>query len=94
VQFVHDAALVVVPLRAGLQYAAGVNGVLKAMAMGKALIVFATPGIADYVEDRVTARLVPPGDTASLRGVVAELLADHEQARRWTRALDRWCRAA
>jgi len=73
------AAVVVVPLRAGLQYAAGVNAVLEAMAMGKALVVSATPGIADYVEDEVTARLVPPGDQASLRAVVAELLKDHEQ---------------
>lgn len=73
------AAVVVVPLRAGLQYAAGVSAVLEAMAMGKALVASATPGIADYVEDGVTARLVPPGDPASLRAVVAELLADHGQ---------------
>ena len=73
------AAVVVVPLRFGLQYAAGVNAVLEAMAMGKALVVSATPGIADYVEDEITARLVPPGDPSRLRAVVSELLSDHGQ---------------
>ncbi|MDQ3701618.1 MAG: glycosyltransferase family 4 protein [Chloroflexota bacterium] len=74
-----SAAVVVVPIRAGLQYAAGVNAVLEAMAMGKALIVSATPGIADYVEDGVTARLVPPGHPTRLRDVLVELLSDHQQ---------------
>ena len=73
------AAVIAVPLQAGLQYAAGVNAVLEAMAMGKALVVSATPGIADYVEDGVTARLVPPGDPSRLRVVLSELLSDHGQ---------------
>lgn len=73
------AAVVVVPLQPGLRYAAGVNAVLEAMAMGKALIVSATPGIVDYVEDGLTARLVPPSDPSRLRAVVSELLSDHRQ---------------
>ncbi len=73
------AAVIVVPLQAGLQYAAGVNAVLEAMAMGKALVVSATPGIVDYVEEGLTARLVPPGDPRRLRDVVSELLSDHGQ---------------
>ena len=74
-----QAAVVVVPLRAGLRYAAGVNAVLEAMAMGKALVVSATPGIADYLEDGITARLVPPADPWRLRAVVSELLSDDGQ---------------
>jgi glycosyltransferase involved in cell wall biosynthesis len=73
------AAVIVVPLRAGLQYAAGVNAVLEAMAMGKALVVSATPGIADYVEDEVTARVVPAADPERLRAAIAELLSDHQR---------------
>jgi glycosyltransferase involved in cell wall biosynthesis len=73
------AAVVVVPLERDLQYAGGVNAVLEGMAMGKALVVSATPGISDYVEDGITARVVPPGDPTRLRAVVAEVLADAEQ---------------
>ena len=73
------AAVVVVPLQAGLRYAAGVNAVLEAMAMGKALVVSVTPGILDYVEDGLTARLVPPGDPSRLRAAVSELLGDQAQ---------------
>ena len=63
----------------GLTYAAGVNVERETMAMGKALVVSATPGIADYVQDGVTARVVPAGDEARLRAVVSELLADGSQ---------------
>jgi glycosyltransferase involved in cell wall biosynthesis len=73
------AAVVVVPLERDLRYAGGVNAVLEGMAMGKAVVVSATPGISDYVEDGVTARVVPPGDPTRLRAVVADLLADSRQ---------------
>lgn len=70
------AAIVVVPLMPGLLYAAGVNAVLEAMAMGKALIVTATPGIADYVDHGLTARTVPPRDPHALSDAIADLLGD------------------
>jgi glycosyltransferase involved in cell wall biosynthesis len=76
------AAVVVVPLQGGERYAAGVNAVQEAMAMGKAVVVTATPGIADYVQDGETARLVAPGDPEALRQVLAELLADQGQRSR------------
>ncbi len=76
------AAVVVVPLQGGQRYAAGVNTVMEAMAMGRALVVTDTPGIADYVVDAETARVVPAGDPPALRAVIAELLADEPQRRR------------
>jgi glycosyltransferase involved in cell wall biosynthesis len=76
------AAVAVVPLHGGERFAAGVNAVMEAMAMGKALIVTDTPGIADYVADGETARVVPAGDPAALRDVIAELLGDEHQRRR------------
>ena len=74
------AALVVVPLQPGTDYAAGVNGVLEAMAMRKSLIVSDTPGIRDYVTPNETARIVPPGDPDALAQAISELLGDRAHA--------------
>ena len=76
------ASLVVVPLEKGTEYAAGVNGVLEAMAMQKPLVVTNTPGIADYVEDGQTARTVPSADPAALREAITQLLQDGAEAQR------------
>ena len=76
------ARLVVVPLEAGCDYAAGVNAVLEAQAMRKPLIVTHTPGIADYVEDGRTARVVPAGDPAALRAGITGLLGDEAERAR------------
>jgi glycosyltransferase involved in cell wall biosynthesis len=76
------AALVVLPLQAETDYAAGSTGALEAMAMAKPLVVTGTPGIADYVEDGQTARVVPPADPPALRRAITELLEDHACARR------------
>jgi glycosyltransferase involved in cell wall biosynthesis len=76
------ASVVVVPLEAGTDFAAGVNAVLEAMAMAKALVVSDVPGIRDYVVDGETAVLVPAGDAPALRLAVADLLAAPERRRR------------
>jgi glycosyltransferase involved in cell wall biosynthesis len=86
------AAVVVVPLQPGTDYAAGVNAVLEAMAMQKPLIVSDTPGIRDYVAANETARLVPPGDPDALACALSELLEDrahaHALARNARRVID------
>ncbi len=74
------ASVVVVPLEPGLDFAAGVNAVLEAMAMGRPLIVTSTPGIADYIEDGITAQLVPAGDARALREAIQELLREPQAA--------------
>ncbi len=69
------ARLVVVPLHA-CDYAAGVNGALEAMAMGKASVVSGTEGLAEYVRDGETNRVVPPGDAAALADAIGALWDD------------------
>ena len=74
------ASVVVVPLLAGTNYAAGVNAVLEAMAMAKPLIVSGTPGIADYVQDGETCRVVSPGNALALCAALTELQNPREAA--------------
>ncbi len=76
------ATMVVVPLHGGVDYAAGVNALLEAMAMCKPVIVSDIPGLEGYVEDRVTGRVVPPGDPDELSKVMGELFDDPDEARR------------
>ena len=78
----EGAAVVVVPLRGGTRYAAGVNAVLEAMAMARPLVVTETPGLDGYLDDGTTLRTVPPGDPAALADAVGALLADDAEARR------------
>ena len=77
-----EARLVVVPIEKGTEYAAGVNAVLEAMAMGKPLVVSGTPGIADYVEDGVNARSVAAGDADAMAAAIKNLLSAPEEAAR------------
>ncbi|MEU6890302.1 glycosyltransferase [Streptomyces sp. NPDC046557] len=49
---------------------------LEAMACGKPVVASEVGGQLDTVADRVTGRLVPPGDAPALTAAVAELLAD------------------
>jgi glycosyltransferase involved in cell wall biosynthesis len=77
----YDAAtIVVVPLYPGIEYAAGVNAVLEGMAMAKPVVVSATPGIADYVDDGETGLLVPPANADALRDALSNLLDDDAEA--------------
>ncbi len=69
------ARLVVVPLNA-CDYAAGSTGALEAMAMGKASVVTGTEGLAEYVRDGETNRVVPPGDAPAMADAVRALWDD------------------
>ena len=66
------ARFVVVSVEA-VGYAAGVSTICEAMAMGKAIVATASPGIAEYLEDQVTGLVVPPGDAESLARAIEEL---------------------
>ena len=66
------ARLIVVPLF-DVDYAAGVNAVLEAMAMAKPLILSRTRGITDYVVHNETGIYVSPGDAEELREVILSL---------------------
>ena len=69
------ASVVVVPLVPN-EFQAGVTTILEAMAMAKAVVVSATGGQRDVVEDGITGVLVPPRDPRTLGDAVARLLAD------------------
>lgn len=69
------ASVVAVPL-VPTDFQAGVTSLLEAMAMGKAVVVTATEGQRDIVQDGVTGLTVPPGHAVALREAIARLLAD------------------
>jgi glycosyltransferase involved in cell wall biosynthesis len=72
---IAGASIVVLPLHPS-GYAGGVTALVQAMASGKAVVVSASPGIMEYVEDGKTALVVPCHDAAALRGALARLLGD------------------
>lgn len=77
----RNARAVVIPVFPGTSYAAGVNGILEAMACGIPVIASDTPGLSGYVRDGVDGRTVAPGDANALRETVEELWEDPGQAR-------------
>jgi glycosyltransferase involved in cell wall biosynthesis len=75
------AAVVAVPLLEN-DFQAGVTTMLEAMAMGKAIVVSATSGQRDVIEDGVTGLTVPPGDSRKLRDAIRFLLDSPSERRR------------
>ncbi len=67
-----QAKLVVLPLE-NVDYAAGVNSALEAMAMGKPLIASQTTGIAEYLRHGETTWGVEPGNIPALRDAILYL---------------------
>jgi glycosyltransferase involved in cell wall biosynthesis len=68
------AAFVVVPVHPTLR-ACGMNVVLEAWAMKRAVIATRTVGLREYVADGETGILVSPNHPGELRGRIQELLA-------------------
>jgi glycosyltransferase involved in cell wall biosynthesis len=75
------AAVVVVPVLP-TDFQAGVTTLLEAMSMGKAVIVSATEGQRDIVEDGETGVLVTPGDASELRRSVRRLIDNPDERKR------------
>jgi glycosyltransferase involved in cell wall biosynthesis len=75
------ATVVVVPVLP-TDFQAGVTTLLEAMAMGKAVVVTATDGQRDIVDDGETGVLVPPGDPGALRNAVRRLLDNADECAR------------
>jgi glycosyltransferase involved in cell wall biosynthesis len=63
-------------------YPSGQSVLLEAMAMGRAVVVTATPALEGYVDDGVTALAVPPGDAGALRRRIEEAAGDDALRRR------------
>jgi len=69
------AAVVAVPL-VPTDFQAGITTILEAMSMARPVVVSATEGQRDVIEDGVTGVMVPPGDAGALREAIERLLAD------------------
>ncbi|MBC8102954.1 MAG: glycosyltransferase family 4 protein [Cytophagales bacterium] len=76
------ASVVVVPLEADTRYAAGANGLLEGMAMGKAVVLTQTPGLEGYARDNETVRIVPPSDPSALASAIRRLRKAPEETAR------------
>jgi glycosyltransferase involved in cell wall biosynthesis len=70
VELLRHAAVVVVPFPAVAERSAGQQTYLNAMALGKPVIVTDSTGVRDYVEDRRTGLIVPPGDPAAMAAAI------------------------
>jgi glycosyltransferase involved in cell wall biosynthesis len=54
---------------------------LEAMAAGTPVVAAAAGGVPSVVSDRVTGRLIPPGDADALGRAMVESLSHHERTR-------------
>jgi glycosyltransferase involved in cell wall biosynthesis len=90
IDLMRDAQVVVVPFRAGIKRASGMDTYLSAMGLGNLAIVSECPGVRDYIEDGQTGLIVPPADPVALRaaldwaldpGNTAEVQAIRQRAR-------------
>jgi hypothetical protein len=79
-ELLREAGVIVVPLRAGVDRSAGQQTYLNAMALGKPVIVTDTPGVRDYIDDRDTGLIVPPGDAEALAGAITWVLDPDNRA--------------
>ena len=70
----RSASIVVVPLEPRRDRSAGQQTYLNAMVLGKPVVVTDALGVRDYVEDRRTGLIVPPGDAAALRAALDWLI--------------------
>lgn len=70
VDLMRDAEVVVVPFRAGLTRASGLDTYLSAMGLGNIVVVTECPGTHDYIEDGVDGIIVPAEDPAALRAAL------------------------
>ena len=72
---IASSAIVVLPLHP-TSTPGGVSALVQAMGSGKAVVVSASPGIAEYVRDGEDGLIVPPHDPAALRAAILRLLGD------------------
>jgi glycosyltransferase involved in cell wall biosynthesis len=77
----RDAELVVVPLQ-DVDSPAGITSILEAQAVGRPVLVSATPGTAGMVEPGSTAFTVPCGDAAALKSAMLRLLDTPDETKK------------
>ena len=84
----HDAAVVALAMTPNL-HCSGITAALEAMACARPLVVSATPGMEDYIQDGVTGVLVAPGDADAMAEAIVSLLKDPAAADEMGRAARR-----
>ena len=77
----RSAAFVVLPVKP-TQRACGMNVILEAWSMGKAVIASRTEGLVSYIQDQTTGCFVTPGDIGELRSAIVRLLEDPVETQR------------
>jgi hypothetical protein len=75
----RSASIVVVALAPRRDRSAGQQTYLNAMVLGKPVVVTDALGVRDYVEDRRTGLIMPPGDAAAMRAAL-DWLVDPDNA--------------
>lgn len=75
-----QATVVAVATRPNM-HVSGMTTALEAMSTGRPVILSATDGAADYVQDGITGRLVPPGDPQAMADAVQGLLSQEDLLR-------------
>jgi glycosyltransferase involved in cell wall biosynthesis len=76
------ASLVAIPLEAGVRYAAGANGLLEAMAMGKPVVLTESSGLSGYLRQGTDGLLVPPANPRALANAIRLILSSSADATR------------
>ena len=89
----HHARFVAVPLEDTTHSGAGINAVLEASALGKAVIATNTGGMRTFVKDGETGILVPPGDAGAWVDAIRLLWTQHQLANRIGEAGRRYIQA-
>ena len=77
-RLIYFSKFVIIPLYK-TSFSAGQSVLLRAMAMGKAVIVTKTGGTIDYVDDGNTGIFVEPGNIDNMRDAINFLLSFAEQ---------------
>lgn len=78
-QLYRDADVVVVSTFPN-RYAAGVQGMMEAMACGRPTVVTQTEGLGAYLADNEGVVQIRPGDAVAMRQAIVQLLNHPEQA--------------
>jgi len=76
-----------------VDYAAGVTGMCEAMAMGKAIIASASPGVSEYIRHGVSGLVVPVGDVRAMREAIVRLWEDPALTEQMGRRNRQWAEA-
>jgi glycosyltransferase involved in cell wall biosynthesis len=88
-EYYNRATAIVVPLNA-VRYAAGVTGLVEAMAMGRPVIVTRSPGIDEYCSNIPSSLLVSPHDDVQLSQAMQLVASDPNAAIQYGRLNREW----